>query len=540
VLKHLNIRFEASAIALSASIMLALGLFGCGGASNSSHTIVPPVTAATPTFSAGAGSYAAVQTVSMTSSTPLAIICWNTTGSPASNGAGTGCNTGTMIASGASVTVSASETVYAIAGTATLPDSSVAEAAYAIGVASASFGFQCGDSANAGCPNFTLPAAPALPGVLRLWDSSTQWNALNATSGQYDWNSLDSWLDTIHAQGLSAVYTFGWTPYWDAPSGSCQTDNTSKGSPCPPTDLTSQGSDSFNAFVSALVAHCSPAGNCVSNNIQYFELWNEPNAPVSGTGYWTGTVAQLYQMMAPAVTIIRQAIPTAQILGPPITDNPGFDTWECSWLSQEVTNGVLSNIYGFHGYLQDLTPEAKVLVTQTQVALNLTPGASCSLPGWTPQPFWLTETNFTNSEGPSAPYTCDSTLYTADDCAGQVARWQILVNALGGFNVTWYSWENGVGSVPENASAYASIMQYLNGGTFPGPCSPISGTQTWTCNFTEANGTNAQFVWTPNEAGASYTVPSGYTDYKDLNGNTTSVSTGQTITVGVEPFMLEM
>ncbi len=546
LVNRFSIYSPATAVALFISIALVLCLFGCSGASESSHVITGNPAAA-PTFSPSAGNYAATQTVTITSSTSGAQICWNTTGSPATNGTGTGCSNGNSLTNGGSITVAASETVYAVAGTSSLNDSGVGTAGYAIGVSTDSFGFQCGDDVNAGCPDFTLPtglAQPGTPGILRLWDSSTEWNALNPGSNNYAWTNLDSWLDEIanNNQPLDVIYTFGWTPYWDAPSGSCQTDNLTKGSDCPPTDLTSGGSSSFNAFVSALVGHCSPAGNCVSKYIKYFELWNEPNPPSTGTGYWTGTVPQLYQMMAPAVAIIRSNIPNVQILGPPITDNAGFKTWECSWLSQEVSNGVLSNIYSFHAYLQDLTPENKLSVIQQQVNLNLTPGQSCSLSGWTPQPFWITETNFTNGEAPSAAYTCDLAMYTADDCTGQIVRWQLLFNGLGGFDLNWYSWVAGVGSIPQYDTAYNYMMQYMAGGTFPGPCSSTNsgGNQIWTCNFTEANGTQALFVWTPTESGTPYTVPSGYTVYKDCSGGTTAVSGGQTITIGPEPFMLEM
>ncbi len=48
--------------------------------------------AAAPTFSPPAGTYTGTQTVTLTSITSGAIICWNTTGSPATNGAGTGAS----------------------------------------------------------------------------------------------------------------------------------------------------------------------------------------------------------------------------------------------------------------------------------------------------------------------------------------------------------------------------------------------------------------------------------------------------------------
>jgi hypothetical protein len=85
-------------------------------------------TASTPTFSPGAGSYTSGQSVTI-SATTGGVICWNTTGSPATNGT-TGCTTGTLY-SGA-ISVSATETLYAVAGGTGYLDSSVGSAAYTL------------------------------------------------------------------------------------------------------------------------------------------------------------------------------------------------------------------------------------------------------------------------------------------------------------------------------------------------------------------------------------------------------------------------
>jgi hypothetical protein len=88
--------------------------------------------ASTPTFSPAAGSYYGPQSVAISSATPSAAICWNTTGSPATNHLGTGCPAGSTLYTGP-VSVPSSETLYAIAGTSSLSDSSVGSAAYVIG-----------------------------------------------------------------------------------------------------------------------------------------------------------------------------------------------------------------------------------------------------------------------------------------------------------------------------------------------------------------------------------------------------------------------
>lgn len=409
-----------------------------------------------------------------------------------------------------------------------------------------SFGFQCATQAG-GCPDngtdYTWPTTQAQPGCIRLWDASVEWNVLNTGNGAYTWNDMDKWLDTIAGETavhpVCAIYTFGWVPFWDAPtSGTCQTAST-RGSGCPPVDLTPTGSATFDAFVTALVAHCSPNNNCVSTYIKYWELWNEPDTPIA----WTGTVQQMYQMLKPVVPIIQAGVPGAQLMGPTVSDNASSSvSWATSFLQQEVSTGVLSNIYSFHVYLQNKTPETVITAanggTNNGVLAQLSSDMSTS--GWTQQPWWITETNFANSSQPN-PYTCDTTQFSADDCTGQIVRWQLLINSNGGFNVTWYSWVPTIGSVPQYETAYYYMMQYMDGGTFPGPCTSTSNSsiQTWTCDFTEGNGTTAQWVWTPTEAGTTFTVPSGYTDYRDLTGATTAVSSGQTITITTEPIMLE-
>ena len=57
------------------------------------------------------------------------VICYNTTGSPATNGS-TGCNTGTQYST--PITVSSNETIYAVAGGTGFTDSAVGSAVYVI------------------------------------------------------------------------------------------------------------------------------------------------------------------------------------------------------------------------------------------------------------------------------------------------------------------------------------------------------------------------------------------------------------------------
>lgn len=85
-------------------------------------------TASTPTFSPVAGTYLSAQSVTISASTGP-VICYNTTGSPATNGS-TGCTTGILYSS--PVAVASSETLYAVAGGTGYTDSAVGSAAYTI------------------------------------------------------------------------------------------------------------------------------------------------------------------------------------------------------------------------------------------------------------------------------------------------------------------------------------------------------------------------------------------------------------------------
>jgi hypothetical protein len=85
-------------------------------------------TAATPTFFPVGGIYGTAQSVAISAATGP-VICWSTAGAPATDGT-TGCTTGSLYT--APVTVSVSETLYAIAGGTGYVDSSVGSAIYII------------------------------------------------------------------------------------------------------------------------------------------------------------------------------------------------------------------------------------------------------------------------------------------------------------------------------------------------------------------------------------------------------------------------
>ena len=383
-----------------------------------------------------------------------------------------------------------------------------------------SFGFQCGTGLPTNCPNGTWPTSIAQPGMIRLWASQVQWHALNTGPGTYKWTILDAYLDLIAAhQPRQTMYTFGFTPCWDT-KGECEI---GWGSLSPPSDLTAKGSPSFNAFVTALLDHCSPAGHCVKDYIKYWEMWNEANGP----HFWSGNISQLYDLMAPAIPIIRSKVPGALILTPP--PNRGDTDWMRDWLAEENKRGRLSDIYAFHLYLQGRIPEIRFQLIKDMVDLKT------NTSGWTDTPWMDTETNFD-----AANFRCSSD-FSSDDCIGQLVRWHLLHFAYGASHVDWYFFNTTIGRNNDFSNAYHTMMDWLVGGHFTGECAAsgrsASGTIV-TCPFVETSGQRALFVW--NIGGDnSYSPADQYLDYKTLAGSTTTVSRGQSVPISAKPIMLE-
>ena len=148
---------------IAAILSLALPAFGQYTVPTYSAVYLGKPTSGTPTFSPGTGSYGSTQSVTI-SATGGSVICYNTTGSPATNGT-TGCTTGTLY-SGA-VSVSTSETLYAVSGGTGYTDSSVGSATYTI---SASPGYVSGSLAQNYCTSglgvgaFSCPVSATIHG----------------------------------------------------------------------------------------------------------------------------------------------------------------------------------------------------------------------------------------------------------------------------------------------------------------------------------------------------------------------------------------
>jgi hypothetical protein len=434
------------------------------------------------------------------------------------------------------------------------------------------FGWQCGPSKPTNCPNVLPPQnqLPSdLPYTLRMHDTQTWWSQLESSNGVYDPNLvkyLDGYIDSIAAlekQGHPhyVIFTFSHVPCWAAGLG------TGCANTAPPL---SQYSGAFTSFVEWLAMHQTVGGNIVGQYVQAYEMWNEWNGYSTQNNaytYWSGTAQELYNMLQPAAAYLKTLKPQPAIIMPSTTPlaKVSYETDFTTWLGLDN----FSNVVNWHLYLSNpgsgppsVTPEAQ-WANYGQTFLNLQNASS-----WKGMPFVDSETNFT---GQTLGYICPSN-YDANDCTGQIARWQLMHDFNGAAGLFWYYGNQTIGNCngkcnPANPAsydtAYNTLAGYINGATNLTPCSIYttitnsSGTyQVWNCPFTEGSGGNghqqAAFVWaclqnssnvcgpTPSTSTVQISVSNlPYVDYRDLTDTTVHNISTQPITIGALPILLE-
>jgi len=359
---------------------------------------------------------------------------------------------------------------------------------------------------------------------MRLWDSSVAWGQLNTAKGVYNWSTLDSWVSAAKSHNDTLIYTFGWTPGWASSKPSDSSCDMADGACDPPNDLNSDGTGTdqhFIDFVTAIAQH--------EPTITYWELWNTPH----DIKQWTGTYAQLVRMAQDANQTIKKYIPSAKIISPANGQlSYTYPSANCtmpdrlgSFLAAGGTKWI--DIVGFHTYY-DTTAEHIVPVVQCYQSTMATYKIS-SLPLWSTEGAW----------------GLDSSLSSATDQAGFVARLYLLLWSNGVVRHYWYDWndehtgtlESG-GKANTAGTAYKEVEAWMTGRTMSTLCSEATSTGIWTCGLTGSGGYAAQAVWHPG-GNKSYTPASKYINYLDLTGTKHTISKGGSVTVGTEPILLQ-
>ena len=292
--------------------------------------------------------------------------------------------------------------------------------------------------------------------------------------------------------------------------------------------------------------------------IQYYELWNEPNVPSE----YSGNITEMVTMAQHAYGIIKSIDPSAQVLAPGVSVagiapyTPGCNSGEC-WLAEylEAGGGKYADGIAFHG--KTCTSDNSPCV-QEGIACSLSQIEACAGSGLVAQindirsllvTYGISNKFLINTEGGYSQEVGQNNLFgSADQQTAFVSRFFILQASENITTAVYFSWlmnsQTGLlgfgtaSAESEINQGYEQTRSWLLGSTFNTPCSLSSGL--WTCGIASSSGLGEIIVWADtNSSATAYTPSAQFTQYVDLGGATHQISPGSSIPVNEKPILLE-
>src|SRR5215472_7677881 len=189
-----------------------------GGVASNGVSFTVTLSVTTPTFNPGTGTYSSAQTVTISSTTGGATICYTTDGSNPSATTPGLCSAGTSLANGGTVIVGTSETLKAIGTESGLTNSAVGSASYTISVAPVftsgnSTTFTVGTAGSftvtaTGSPTPALSEVGALPSGVTFKDNGNGTATLSGTPAVGTGGSYTLTITASNGVGTPANQTF--------------------------------------------------------------------------------------------------------------------------------------------------------------------------------------------------------------------------------------------------------------------------------------------------------------------------------------------
>ena len=396
-----------------------------------------------------------------------------------------------------------------------------------------------------GTTSYSTPILPPIIVGEQGKPAGTNWPYLESARGTYSFTNLDNAMVFSQANNAPLFYSFEDEPIWAVTDTSGCVAGAGGTQKCPsaPSDLTVSAACQapllgttttdcqLKEFVTTLVQRYKSTGTqtgCTAGNpqcngvIPLYESWNEP------IGLGTGGVltnAQLVTLSTDYLNTIRANDPNAKVCSPAFTISAALPSR--STLMQNFFSGggpTTYDCYDFH--INETTPEAQIADINTFKANLTTAGV-------------VNPTIYATEAGRWGGCATSVSGMTQQAYIGRI---ELLYASNNVKRHYWYAYDicpgltNQPGTSTLNAAGigYGNVESWMIGANLSTPCA-ANGT-VWTCGLTRPSGYRALAVW-DTSGSSTFSVPSQYTQFQDLEGNTTAA--GATITIGTEPILLE-
>ena len=348
----------------------------------------------------------------------------------------------------------------------------------------------------------------------RLWDAGVSWRYLEPARRNWQFEMLDRYVELARARNVEIVLTLGKTPAWASARPREATPDNEPGAAAEPARL-----EDWKTYVKTVATR-------YKGQIQYYEIWNEPNLKE----FFSGTVDQMVTLAREAYKILKEVDPAVSVISPSATGPLGY-----LWLDLYFSRGgaPFADIVGYHFYVIPEPPEAMLpVINEVRVLMT-----KYGIGG---KPLWNTESGWANPKVFPNP----------DEAAGYVARSYILNWAASVDRLYWYAWDNynwvtlrmternDYRTLNPAALAYGEIQKWLVGTTMSSCDQTNEGT--WVVRLQRKDGSRGWIVWHP--AGkALFQIPNEWkvTQIRDLKGTTRLLTGDGAATVGMAPVLME-
>jgi hypothetical protein len=365
----------------------------------------------------------------------------------------------------------------------------------------------------------------------------TNWEFVETARGSYNWNNLDHAVSYASAHNIPIFVSHENVPIWaTSDTSTCFLQTGVYHCPAPPSDentvTTCQGplqgvnttDCMWKEFLTSIVNRYKSAGiqtGCSSSNpqchgvIQMYEGWNEPGGLVM-------TMGEFVTFETDFLNTVKANDPGAQVC------SPAFISPFTPLMNNFFANGGPKTLdcYDFHS--NEPAPEGQIADINQFNSILSSNGIDPS-----------TATIYATEAGRWG--NCNATLSPPLTPQAYIARIELLYWSNNVKRHYWFAYDSCVSLTDQPTSstlrpagiAYGNVESWMVGAAMSAPCA-ANGT-VWTCGLSRPNGYEALAVW--DTAGTStFSVPSQYTQYQDLEGNTQSIS--GSVTISPEPILL--